>query len=426
MTSLPEDEPRSAEPNNSQAWENPRPGDSQGRERWSGAAENGRPAEAQEPVSSEPGLAEPDLAELALPEATHGSPSAPPPHQAEPDPAGDWPLPPAQSSPADGQYAPWSAEPPRVPLPIGEPPHYEEFHTPPEHPEQEFPGPLIPEPGPQFRQAVPPPPERIPNFGHLCILAVLLVFGLLCTGLVVGLAIHRHAFGVTTKVQAVSNIHYTLGSEALLYLFTLGACVLVFPLIWHKGFFAGVQWNVGTALRLRWRLVSAAGACFLLAFIDSVVAPGPKNAPIDRIFRQPGAAWLLFVFGITCAPFFEELFFRGFLLPALCTAYDWFSEKTTHRPPPPLLENGHPQWSFPAMVAGSVFTSLPFAALHAQQTGYSWGPFVLLVAVSLVLCAIRLSTRSLASSVLVHASYNFMLFFIMLVGTHGFRHLNKM
>jgi len=51
---------------------------------------------------------------------------------------------------------------------------------------------------------------------------------------------------------------------------------------------------------------------------------------------------------------------------------------------------------------------------------------VLLVGVSLVLCAIRLSTRSLACSTLVHSSYNFILFVFMLVGTHGFRHLSNM
>jgi len=78
------------------------------------------------------------------------------------------------------------------------------------------------------------------------------------------------------------------------------------------------------------------------------------------------------------------------------------------------------------MAIGSVVTSIPFAAMHAAQTGYSIGPFLLLLAVSIVLCAVRLSTRSLASSTLVHASYNFMLFTIMLVGTSGFRHLDKM
>jgi membrane protease YdiL (CAAX protease family) len=64
--------------------------------------------------------------------------------------------------------------------------------------------------------------------------------------------------------------------------------------------------------------------------------------------------------------------------------------------------------------------------MHAEQTGYSWGPFLLLVCVSLVLCWARLSTRSLAASVAVHASYNFLLFSLMLIGTQGFQHLDKM
>ena len=55
--------------------------------------------------------------------------------------------------------------------------------------------------------------------------------------------------------------------------------------------------------------------------------PGPKEAPIDEVFKLPGAAWLLFLFGITLAPFFEELGFRGFLLPALCYAFEWIANQ---------------------------------------------------------------------------------------------------
>jgi uncharacterized protein len=79
-----------------------------------------------------------------------------------------------------------------------------------------------------------------------------------------------------------------------------------------------------------------------------------------------------------------------------------------------------------AMILGAICTSIPFAGMHAEQTGYSIGPFVLLVAVSLVLCWARLRTRSLAASMLVHASYNALLFSIMLAGTGGFKHLDKM
>jgi hypothetical protein len=187
-----------------------------------------------------------------------------------------------------------------------------------------------------------------------------------------------------------------------------------------------VQWNAATAVRLRWRLASAAVVCFLLALLSGELFPGPTNAPIEKIFKTPGAAWLLFAFGVTFAPFFEETIFRGFLLPSLCTAYDWLSERTAHEPVRSLGPNGHPQWSLPAMVVGSLLTSLPFAAMHAEQTGYALGPFFLLVGVSLVLCFARLATRSLAASVFVHACYNFLLFSLMLAASDGFRHLDKM
>jgi hypothetical protein len=166
--------------------------------------------------------------------------------------------------------------------------------------------------------------------------------------------------------------------------------------------------------------------CFALAVLDELLLPGPPNAPIDEIFRSPGAAWLMFGFGVTLAPLFEEIFFRGFLLPGLATACDWAGERFTHQSPRPLDENGHPQWSVSAMVIASIATSLPFALMHAEQTGKSLGPFLLLITVSLVLCFVRLRTRSLAASTMVHACYNFVLFFSMLVGTGGFRHLENM
>ena len=78
------------------------------------------------------------------------------------------------------------------------------------------------------------------------------------------------------------------------------------------------------------------------------------------------------------------------------------------------------------MALMSLYVSIPFAFMHGEQTGYSLGPFVLLVCVSLVLCWVRLSTRSLAASTLVHASYNLLLFLLMFFASGGFKHLDKM
>jgi membrane protease YdiL (CAAX protease family) len=270
------------------------------------------------------------------------------------------------------------------------------------------------------------PVVRIPNFGHLALLIPLLLLGVIAASVLFVGGVRIHLFGVASLQQAGNEIHFILGMEGLIYLFTFAAALLIFPVFWHKSLLAGLQWNGATALRLSPRLVTAAFVCFLLAWLNGVLMPGPTNTPIEKVFHTPGAAWILFGFGVTFAPFFEEMFFRGFLLPSLSTAYDWAAEQITGRRMGPLDANGHPQWSLTAMVVASIATSIPFAWMHAEQTGYSLGPFLLLVGVSLVLCAVRLLTRSLASSVFVHACYNFLLFSLMMVATGGFRHLDKM
>lgn len=347
----------------------------------------------------------------------------------EPRPSQDWPLerpgdgletPATSAQTPPGETAP-AQEPPIAPASLAleplppEPPHSGDAPPDAEHPLFQ-----------SWNETQPPPPVRIPNFGHLCLLILLGLIGLVGAAILLRVALSFHLYGVSTIQQAMGEIHYTLGVEAALYLFTFALALFIFPLFWHKSLMAGLQWNGATALRLRKRLAAAAFICFLIALLNSAVLPGPVNTPIEKIFRMPGAAWLLFAFGVTLAPFFEEMFFRGFLLPALCTGYDWFAEKTAGELRKPLDENGHPQWSLTAMVVGSIATSLPFAAMHGAQTGYSLGPFLLLIGVSLVLCVVRLWTRSLAASVMVHACYNFLLFTLMMLGTGGFRHLNRM
>jgi len=269
-------------------------------------------------------------------------------------------------------------------------------------------------------------PARIPHLGHLCLLGAFMLFGFVCMTVLMFVALHFHWDGVTTQDQIKTNVHYLLGSEAVLYLITLALSIPLFPLLWNKNFFVGIHWRGATALQLGWRVPAIASGCFVLAGLDQWLLPGPEHAPIEDIFRSPGAAWLMFAFGVTFAPFFEEIVFRGFMLPALSTAWDWAIEKSTGKPAPPLDADGHPQWSIFAMVIASFVTSLPFALMHGEQTGYSLGPFLQVFAVSLVLCAVRFRTRSLAASTLVHACYNFLLFSTMLIGTGGFRHLDKL
>ncbi len=282
---------------------------------------------------------------------------------------------------------------------------------------------------PLFHTYAQPPvrrPMRIPNFGHLLLLSLLLTVAFCILVIALALVSHFHLFGLQISAKSATDVNFNLASEAILYLVTLGFSLFVFPIVWNESLFAGLQWRGSVALSRFWSLAWTATACFGLALLDQVLMPGPANAPIEKMISSPGAAWLMFAFGVTMAPFFEEMFFRGFLLPALCTACDWSAEKKSHTPPRPLDADGHPQWSFPAMVIGAVLTSIPFALMHVEQQGHSLGPFLLLIIVSLILCAVRLITRSLAASTLVHASYNFIIFSAAMIGSDGFRHFDKM
>jgi membrane protease YdiL (CAAX protease family) len=338
---------------------------------------------------------------------------------------------------------------------------------------------------------------RIPHFGHLLLLSLLIFVALGIMALVLGLASYFHLFGFQSSAISATNIGFDLSSEAFLYFVTFGFALFVFPMIWNEGYFSGLQWRGEVARSRIWLLAGIASACFGLALLDQFLMPGPSNAPIDKMISSPGAAWLMFAFGVTLAPFFEEMFFRGFLLPALSTAADWIAEKVSARTPVVVGANGRvqwpqaaavsaavslgsvpaviflaiyfkggrlalqillpylvvmllfftvlalrkspsrdlarpigldrePLWSLPSMVVASGVTSIAFAALHVDQQGHSLGPFLLLIVVSAILCAVRLKTRSLAASTLVHATYNFLIFVLTLAATGGFRHFDKM
>jgi hypothetical protein len=293
---------------------------------------------------------------------------------------------------------------------------------------------------PQFRFVEPyvqpaypipePPPARHPNFADASLFLVLLIVGLLITTGLLGAALYfhwlEHWFGLKSFEEAAKSTPTALGTQLLIYLIGLVGAVPFFRMIWGKGYFEGLHWHSATAYRLRYRLVGMAVACNVLAMVGNWLLPFPQHAPIDKLFSTSADAWMLACFGITIAPFFEEMIFRGFFLPAVATAWDWILERTTGRSPRPLDAAGNPQWSVGAMIFGSLVVSAPFALMHSAQVGQAWGPLLLLYCVSLILCGVRLTTRSLAASTLVHSAYNFMLFAVMFAQTGGFRHMDKM
>ena len=266
---------------------------------------------------------------------------------------------------------------------------------------------------------------RIPHLGHVALLTALMLGGLVSAVGVMFAAVYVHLFGVARLEDTMHSMAYAVGTMAVLYLVAFAPAAAIFPSLWGRSLLAGLQWNT-CIVRRRWPLLMLTGVvCFGLAFFGRLVLHFPDHSPLEGMLSTPQAVWIMFVFAVTVAPLCEEIMFRGFLLPALSTAWDWSLERITGRTAPVLLEGGHPQWSMPGMIFASAITSAVFALFHFTQDGSALGPMILIFAVSLVLCAVRLSTRSLAASTLTHATYNFTVFVVSALTTQGFTHLHK-
>jgi membrane protease YdiL (CAAX protease family) len=272
--------------------------------------------------------------------------------------------------------------------------------------------------------ARPPDLRRIPHLGHALLLGALFVIGLLCSIILILVALHFKWFGIVNVQDAMHSLPYALGTMVVLYVIAFLPGAALFPLLWRRPLLAGLQWNAQSVRRHWWKLMAVGIACCFFALAFHKLLHFPNRTPMSELLTTPAAVWTLWAFSITLAPLCEEVVFRGFLLPAFATACDWTAEKLARRPAPALLRGGHPHWSLPAMILAAIPTSLLFAAIHSSQNANAWGPFVLLVAVSLVLCAVRLATRSVAASTLTHATYNCTLFVVLFFQTQGFHHLH--
>jgi membrane protease YdiL (CAAX protease family) len=278
----------------------------------------------------------------------------------------------------------------------------------------------------------------IPNIGHaLLFLAVIGAALLLVQTLALGMALKLHWFPHKTYMDLMREPRLLVPASFFSYLLGGLAAVAIFSTWWHRPFAEGVHWRLSQARQYRWLLVGLGIAVSVVVQVLSNFLPIPKELPIDDFFRKPIDVWIVAVFGIFIAPVFEELAFRGFLLPSLATAWDWLVRKLARKAPAevawtagvplhsyaPLAD---PAWSPGAIVFATTLTSIAFALLHADQLAHAYAPLGVLFCVSLVLCAVRLRFHSLAASALVHACYNGTIFALLFFATSGFRHLDKL
>jgi membrane protease YdiL (CAAX protease family) len=266
-------------------------------------------------------------------------------------------------------------------------------------------------------------PHRIPHLGHALLFLAITGLLLLLTQLaLLGVAHPTPAAHSTISPDISPKV--LVASEAFTYLVTLILSWFLFPLLWKRSFPDGIHANPAAARRNAIKLIPIGLALsFTVQAVSSLITL-PKNIPMDDFFRTSSDIWIITIFGTLLAPLFEEVLFRGFLLPAFAISYDWLSLPRT--PAARDLWNSTNKITLPALIFSAILTSILFTALHGQQVAYAWPVLCLLFCVSLVLTYIRLRLRSVLASTLVHASYNFTIFLTAFVATGGYRHLDKM
>ncbi|MGA8940974.1 MAG: type II CAAX endopeptidase family protein [Acidobacteriaceae bacterium] len=248
------------------------------------------------------------------------------------------------------------------------------------------------------------PAKRIPHFGHAVLFFSLAFLMVNVCALVVFTLAH-------IRFDSISqHPGLALVAQAMAYVLTLGNSFWLFPQLWEVSFLRGIHWNALAARRYwYWIIIGgvllSATAQFALRFL-----PVPKSSPFDSLLAKPHTAWLVIAFAVLLAPLTEEIAFRGFLLPALATAYDWLSlERSPAGLDRWLSSSLH---STSALVFSAIFSSIPFVLLHANQVSDAWGVLGVLYGVSLALSFVRIRTHSVACSVLMHATYNLSIFML--------------
>lgn len=270
---------------------------------------------------------------------------------------------------------------------------------------------------------IEPEPRRIPNLGH-ALLFVLTAAVLLFACQILLTVLGKFPVTVHDGVISVQHPLLQMASQAVAYIFTLLIAAIIFPLLWHRSFLRGIRWSAYTARVHAPKLILLGLLLGVMMQVVTYFTTPPKSLPIEDFFKTPLSAWGMTFFGVILAPVFEEICFRGFLVPAFAIAYDFIAL--------PRTAEAHLQWRNTTILTpvslmfSAVVTSLLFTGIHAQQIGHYGAALVGLFSVSLLLTMVRVRTQSVAASTLVHAAYNSFIFIAVLIQTGGYRHLERL
>jgi membrane protease YdiL (CAAX protease family) len=179
----------------------------------------------------------------------------------------------------------------------------------------------------------------------------------------------------------------TMAFQSILYALLLGTLYALIAVRYRRPFWRSLGFTF--SFRYVW-LYIAIGPVLAAAWVSLGVAlRAPSEPVIQNLVTDRLSRIVVMLFVSILGPVFEELVFRGFLLP--------------------LLARSLGPW------AAIFLTAAPFALLHGVQYRWAWQSMLIVGIAGIIFGIARVKTGSTAAAALIHVGYNSTLFGLFLL-----------
>ncbi len=170
----------------------------------------------------------------------------------------------------------------------------------------------------------------------------------------------------------------TAAFETLFYAILLGAMYLLIVKKYGQPLWRSLGWTF--TFRRGWVPILAGPLLAIGLSVLGIVLRAPPEPVIQNLMTDRASMVAVMILGTLIGPVFEELTFRGFLLP--------------------LLADSLGTWP------GILLTATPFALLHGAQYHWSWQSILIVGLAGVVFGYVRCKTGSTAAAAMIHIGYN--------------------
>jgi len=246
---------------------------------------------------------------------------------------------------------------------------------------------------------------RVP-WGWLSLLVFVIVTVIGLIGLsVIAVIIYMGAGGSFEALQSSTRVQGLL--SVIVQFFVdfgwLGFFAVMLRLIYRQPFWRTIGWRPLETSRFPkaaayFGLVMCGLALGVAVVAASNLFPPKGELPVEQLLQDRTTAMLFALMSVAVAPLAEETAFRGFLYPLIARRF--------------------------GVATGVIATGVLFGLLHASQLSGAWFQIGLLAGVGIVFTLARALTKTVASSFVLHISYNSLQVIGMIVDTHGFRQMH--